>query len=84
MAICAPRVSSLPSHSLVKQLRHRAVTINQGHKLRHQMAAGHTFRIPSSDEDVTPDKLASGNDRLALYLQRQGRDVARRDTGACA
>src|SRR5262249_43670019 len=42
--------------------------INQGHELCHQMAAGHTFRIPSSNEDVTPDKLASGTDRLTLDL----------------
>src|SRR5262245_37182214 len=55
-----------------QQLRHRAVPINQGHKLRHQMATGHAFRIPSRDEDVTPDKLASGNDWLALDLNASG------------
>src|SRR5215510_12470496 len=37
------------------------------------MAARHAFRIPSSNEDVTPDKLASSNDRLALYLNATGK-----------
>src|SRR5215831_10605915 len=37
------------------------------------MAAGHAFRIPSRNEDVTPDKLASSNDRLALYLNASGK-----------
>src|SRR5215467_9394917 len=48
------------------------MAINEGHELRHQTAAGHAFRIPSSNEDVTPDKLARGNDRFALDRNTSG------------
>src|SRR4029453_9682786 len=55
-----------------KQISYRPTTVHEGHELRHQAAAGHTFWIPCSDEDVTPDKLASSNDRFALYLNASG------------
>ena len=49
-----------------------ASSFNQGHELRHQTAAGHAFRVPGRGEDVTPDKLASRDDWLALHRNAGG------------
>src|SRR5262245_4019844 len=48
------------------------MTIDERDELCDQTAAGHAFRIPGGNQGITPHKLASGEDRLALHLHARG------------